>query len=146
MRGITLVEILVVLFIISAMFGMSLMLFAGFGNDLKLNAAAREIASVLRTARSYAISHNAQYSVEFPAGGNEFWISRDGNVVERRYRLPANINRKSGPDQIEFRATGSSDGETFELSCVKDKTKDTVIDIVVAPVTGRVRIGKMRIE
>ncbi|MFH1857259.1 MAG: prepilin-type N-terminal cleavage/methylation domain-containing protein [Candidatus Omnitrophota bacterium] len=61
--GFTLMEIIVVLFIVIFMLSMSVPFFSRFSKGSKLKSAASNIASVLRTARSYAVAKNRNFYV-----------------------------------------------------------------------------------
>lgn len=100
--GFSVTELLVVIGIIILMLGISVPYFAKFGQRSKLEAAATNIATTLRTARNYAITNNNDYIVHFDASvtPNQYWITDNlNNLVGKKYSLPTNIDiyRPSDP-------------------------------------------------
>jgi prepilin-type N-terminal cleavage/methylation domain-containing protein len=75
-RGFTLIEMAIVLAIMLAFLAMSIPFFAGFQTNTGLKTAEREIMTVLRTARSYAVTQNANFHAVF-----------DGTVTPNTYRI-----------------------------------------------------------
>ncbi|MDP3789796.1 MAG: GspH/FimT family protein [Candidatus Omnitrophota bacterium] len=97
-RAVTLLELLVVLFIISIIAGLSTVTFGNFTKGTRLNAAAERVSTVLRLAKSYAVSSGVNYSfnvdtVEF----KEFWIVNDSTaeIIDKKYKLPDGVKFKS---------------------------------------------------
>jgi len=81
-RGYTVIEMVVVLSIILAFLALGMPYFSNFGRSLNLKATEREVGTVLRTARSYAISRNEGYSVFFDTSvtPNIFYIYRTADT------------------------------------------------------------------
>lgn len=104
---------LVVLAIIGMLLGISIPFTAGFGKGLRIKTAARAILGTLRVARSNAITYRDKQIVVFDVQGGEYWIEdSDGNIFEKKRRLPSSIEFKLPDDD-------KADPVTFE--------KDTVI-------------------
>ena len=75
-------------------FAVSIPLFSKFMERAKMDTAARSVASALRTARSYAITRNADYYVVFDTSTtpDEYFVSADStNPIDKKYKLPAGI-------------------------------------------------------
>jgi len=81
-RGFSLVEIVILLAVLSILASAVLPAFFRSTARLRLSLAAREVASVLRVARLYAVRHNAKVAVKFTTESNgrvTFSIFRDGD-------------------------------------------------------------------
>jgi general secretion pathway protein H len=77
-HGFTLLELIVVLFIISLVAAVVLPSFAGFG-DSKLKSEAREIASILRYMHDSAVSRKETFLIKFNLDeGTVYWMGPDG--------------------------------------------------------------------
>ncbi len=95
-KAFTLLETIIVIAVMTLFFAISIPLFSKFTEKAKLDTTARSITSVLRTARSYAISNNTEYYVFFDATTtpDTYFISHqeDGSVVEEKiYKLPTGV-------------------------------------------------------
>jgi len=77
-RGVTLLELIVVIFIISLVAAIVFPSFAGFG-DGKLKSEAREIASILRYMNDSAASRKETFLIKFNLDENTvYWMGPDG--------------------------------------------------------------------
>ncbi len=147
-RGFTLVEMLVVLAIIAMFLGISTPFVAGFGKGLRLRASAREISSVLRIARSNAVTFRRDFSVVFDTEKNEYWIEDStGSLFDKAFRLPRSVrlSRKDDTDpvtfqndRITFKPTGSIEGSGGTITITDNRGFSKEI-IVVGP-TGKISI------
>lgn len=149
-RGLTFIEILVVLAIIAMVLGMSVPFFSGFGTSSRLRAASRELASVLRMARGHAITYRNDHSVHFDLTEtpHQYYVTdQEDALVEKKYSLPKSIEIKApqGEDPITFpedtlifKPTGglASPSGAIIITDKRDNTKT----ITVNGVTGRIRI------
>jgi len=82
-RGFTLLELIVVLFILSLVMAIILPSFAGFGES-KLNSEAREIASLLRYMNDGAASKKETLSMKFDLDKNEIsWKGPERDTKKR---------------------------------------------------------------
>jgi general secretion pathway protein H len=121
MRGFTLLELTVVLFVVVlgfAVIGLNL----SSGNDsTELKAAARDIASALRYARGQALTTHQEATVAVNLNDNSYTVSgRD-----KLYQMPKTIDvtvvtaqtelTKEGMASIRFFADGSSTGGRITL-------------------------------
>lgn len=123
--GFSLIELLVVIGIIILVLGISTPYFVKFAKKSKLEAAAGNIATVLRSARTYAITNNTNYAVHFDrfVVPNQYWITDSlNNIIGKKYNLPPHIdiynpNNPSDPitfdsDIAEFSSKGTLTGGT----------------------------------
>ncbi len=146
-RGFTLIEMTIVLVIILAFLAMSVPFFANFSSSTGVNTAAREISTLLRTTRSYAIAKNRQFDAVFDTTTvpNRFWMY-DPNppspevkgVVGKGLALPSGVTF-TAPVTVTFVSTGGTTGSadtTVTISNAKGKTKA----IKVYYMTGMVEI------
>lgn len=82
-QGFTLLEIIVVLFIVSLVMAIVLPSFAGFGES-KLKSEAREIASILRYINDSAVSRKETFFVKFDLDKNLVsWKGPDGDKTKK---------------------------------------------------------------
>ena len=98
--GYSLIEMTIVLFIILAFLAMSVPFFANFSSSTGLRTAEREIGTILRTARSYAISHNENYNVlcDTATDPDTYSIRRTAAStvpIDKVYQLPVGVNFSS---------------------------------------------------
>src|SRR4030066_575174 len=77
-RGFTLLELIVVMFIISLVMVLILPSFSGFGEN-KLKSEAREMASILRYMNDSAVSRKETFLIKFNLDeGTVYWMGPDG--------------------------------------------------------------------
>jgi general secretion pathway protein H len=82
-RGFTLLELIVVLFIISLVAAIILPSFAGFGES-KLKSESREMASILRYMNDSAVSRKETFLMKFDLDeGTVYWAGPDGEKTRR---------------------------------------------------------------
>ncbi|MBM3253701.1 MAG: hypothetical protein FJZ16_05580 [Candidatus Omnitrophica bacterium] len=148
--GFTILESTIVLGIIAVIMGMSIPLFSRFTKGSSINSAAYQISGILRTARSYAILKNSNYSVNFDniIIPNAVWITDStNNLIGKRYGLPKTIRiaRPDGSDPITFyddRATFKPTGGTVYMGSVYLMDSGGLTkQITVINTTGRVKIN-----
>jgi type II secretion system protein H len=77
-EGFTLVEVLMVMIIMGIMMAISIPSFMGWRENLKYRETAREVASMLREAKSRAITNNQEQQVQFDAINQQYGL-RPGN-------------------------------------------------------------------
>ena len=82
-RGFTLLEIVVVLFIVSLVMAIVLPSFAGFGES-KLKSESKEIASILRYMNDSAVSRKETFLIRFDLDKNMVtWQGPDGEKTKK---------------------------------------------------------------
>ncbi|MCE5265147.1 MAG: prepilin-type N-terminal cleavage/methylation domain-containing protein, partial [Deltaproteobacteria bacterium] len=73
-KGFTLLEIVIVLFLITLILGLSTVFFAGYLPSVKVNATGREIAGMIRQARSLARMNMESRTVAIDLDGRTYGI------------------------------------------------------------------------
>lgn len=146
-KGFTLIEMTIVLVIILAFLAMSVPFFANFSSATGVNTATREISTLLRTTRSYAIAKNRNFNSVFDTTTvpNRFWIYDPAppapeveGMVGKGLSLPTGVTFNA-PVTVTFTSTGGITGSadvTITIGNAKGKTKT----IKVYYVTGMVEI------
>ncbi|MFH0839324.1 MAG: GspH/FimT family pseudopilin [Candidatus Omnitrophota bacterium] len=155
-KGFTILESIIVLGIIALIFGMSIPQFLKFTRGSTINSAAYQVANVLKTARSYAISRNSNYEVNFdsttfPSGPHAIWITDSAvptpNVAGKRYMLPKTISigKPDGSNPVTFmngratfKPTGGIVGNNGSVSLMDKNSATKCISVINT--TGRVKI------
>jgi len=138
--GFTLLEVILVLFLMSLILGLSTIFFANTLPSNRLNATAREISATIRHARDLALINGEKQTMTI-------------NLDSRYYRLegvsqkniPSGITLKvidpllgeirQGEYLLIFNATGAMEGGTIVLS-----TEKKTVTIQLDPVVGSVVI------
>ena len=139
-RGLTLIEILIVLAIIALVTAIALPMVTGTSNA-EMRSAARQLASGLRLARSEAVSQRRETFLVIDLAGRRFKVDRDA----REYPLPKNMELKLFTAQkdlvddkvgsIRFYPDGGSNGGRITLG-----SGDRKFEVDVDWLTGRVAI------
>lgn len=116
-NGFTLIELIVVLFIIGLIAMLTLPVMIGSLSYLSVDASAKDIAAGLRSARALAIAHKGVSTFYFYPDRNAFWI------VEGYQRISVG----AGDDEDTIYA------EEIELSSKKKDVEDSEIDLEEVP-------------
>lgn len=127
-RGFTLLEILIVISLVAALFSFSYLSFSGYTDSARLNAASKLILSDLRLAQNNASSERQSYTVVF--GGDFYSINSQKTV-----KLPQGIS--ASPRVFIFSPSGSpppGGSGTLLLSGKKHSRK------IILSSEGRIRI------
>jgi general secretion pathway protein H len=83
LTGFTLLELIIVLFIISLVAAIVLPSFAGFGES-KLKSESREMASILRYMNDSAVSRKETFLIKFDLDeGTVYWLGPEGERTKR---------------------------------------------------------------
>lgn len=126
-KAFSIIELLFVLIIMTLFFAISLPFFAKYIKRANLDTSTRSVASVLMTARAFAISNSTNYYAVFDnliADPNEYFIS-DGTVaIDEKYKLPAGVYFFKGDSDtsyplvnaIEFANQVTIDGTTYNAA------------------------------
>ncbi len=104
-RGITLLELLVVIVIIGIMLGVAIPKFASHQKRMSVKLAARSVASVMRLARSRAVAERNPYSALCDRnpdsdGRYHIWLQRDRWVANTTTKDPAFGTEKTLPKKV----------------------------------------------
>lgn len=138
--GFTLIEMMIVLFIILVFLGMSLPFFQNFSTSSGLKTAEREIGTVLRTARSYAISQNSNFNAVFNTGvtPNTYRITNSsGNTQDKTYQLPSGVTF-AATTTITFTSNGgltSGSATSVTINSAKGGSKQITVETATGAVT-----------
>src|ERR1700674_2700272 len=89
-RGVTLLELLIVLTLMALIAAMTLPMFSGGVSGTDLKTAARDVAAGLRLARDRAIAQRTESLLELNLEARTFRVSPD----ERPHRLPEKLDLK----------------------------------------------------
>jgi len=136
-RGFTLLELLMVMFLITLILGLSSAFFAGaFLPSAKVDATAREIVGVIRHARSLAQLNSERQTVTIDLDGRIFGIEGQEPRafppdLQVRVVDPASGEISQGKYSLVFSPTGGMGGGAVILS---GKKKSLQIDL--NPITG----------
>lgn len=119
-KGFTLLEMIIVIFLISLITGLSALFFANSLPSGRFNAAVREVAAVIRYARSLASANGETHAVKIDLDSKQYGIEGRSNK-----NIPSDINIKlidpaageihKGVYHIVFHATGGVAGATIVL-------------------------------
>ena len=136
-RGISLLEVLLVLVIVSVLGSISFSLSAEALDNYRLEKAAKILLSDLRELHEKAVTENVWQQVKFYPSVNKYSIWRSGVWVED-VQLAKGIILESGAINISFYPTGiPSEGATIVLGNSRGKE----FRVILAAVTGRVRLS-----
>jgi len=160
--GLTLIELLVVLAVMATLFALAVPSFTHWIEAASSRKAARDVASVLRSARAQAISKNQEYSVAFDLDGNRFRILQgdggSGTPISDWLAFPEGVDMGRGGDcdttegdgspdwdnMLNFNPNGTAGGYPSQYICILDADTDrpTFKAGVYSSTTGRIVIEK----
>ena len=141
-RGFTLLEVMLVLVIMAAVYGIAAPMIGGGKVAVELTSSGRMVAAGLRRARSLAIATATETAWSIDVENREFWVGNE----PKHYRLPRElevvletagsevVNGKVG--SVRFFPDGSCTGGRVVFSAGADK-RSVNIDWL----TGRVRLS-----
>ncbi len=139
-HGFTLIEMMVVLFLITLMLGLSAVFFANTLPSHKLNATARELSATIRRARALSQIDGARQTLTINLDAKTYGIeglgykSIDPDITIKLLDPYAGESRK-GTYHMIFQPAGGIQGETIILGTLKKE-----IRIELDPVVGSVVI------
>jgi len=137
--GFTVLEIIIVLSLLSILFTISLPSLAHLRYSLVGKSVTQELGSQIRLAKIDALNSGKTTRVVFDTVRNQY-IFTNGSGISTYHELPkeATLYRTNFPlNTLRFYATGTpSSGGTITVKAGKELKY-----IIVAPVTGRVRIS-----
>lgn len=103
-RGMTLMEILIVVTIIVVMFGVSFPMMRGYNEHNKLRAAAREFVALMKYARTEAVLREHATGIFVDYGKRQFWLDlrevdpKTGTIDPKRKKTSLEIKRELNKD------------------------------------------------
>jgi len=140
--GFTLIELLIVVTLMGLLMSLVLPAISGMMPGVELRRSVAQLAAVLRSARSTALSRASEISIEFDQEQGEYGI--EGG--ERRYQLGGRIRWQDAdfaevfaPDEnrrVRFFPHGGSNGAAFVL-----ENEDRRYQVRVDWLTGAVEIN-----
>ncbi len=149
--GFTLIELVIVLFIIGIAIGLSTIVTRYGGGFVELNTFAKELSATLRYARSHSVAEKKIYSfilwedkrayglyVDLPADENEFEELQPLIYKDIPESLAIILKDNKEDIKIDFFPQGNSGGGIIEVRNQKGKT----LFIKVNKITGRVEVKK----
>ena len=145
-KGITLVELLVVLAIIGLILGISVPGLTRYAGQLRLKSTTRQMVGLVSLARSLAISSRQNHAVVVDLDQREVAVLNlaSGEPLERVLRLPSgvtvevDVGGEPAPEpRIVFRPTGGLEGRTTTLVLADRGRSNT---ITVTGTTGAVSV------
>ncbi len=154
-KGFTILELIVVIFIMGLVVATSIPSFLNFTRNAKLNGAARNIVSCLHSARQYAITNNLRCQVRiYGKNGNpiknavliysedSYGSENYSERIERTLRMASGIYiyfQSTNEEIVTFEPTGGAEGSNPETIRVGDGSNERGITVINA--TGRIKIN-----
>jgi prepilin-type N-terminal cleavage/methylation domain-containing protein len=147
-RGVTLLELMIVVVIATVLAALAAPSFAEWQKDLTCREVTRHIASTLRYAKSRAISTNLEHRVEYEPENRRYRLTqgdKSGNsshwntIVYDWIVLPPGVHIDTNVNAIHLNTNGTASGGTISI---QDGTKKTKFKVIVVS-TGRIRIPAM---
>src|SRR3970282_2957931 len=125
-RGFTLIEVVVVLFVLAVAMAVGIPAIGRGADGLRVRAEAASVANFLRAAREQAVTRNRAYEVRVdPEAGVMVLVSmsraagtKDGATVQATRRLAAPVRIESDPPlrrTVTFSPDGLSSGGRFRV-------------------------------
>lgn len=142
-RGFTLIELLIALTIIGIVAGISMPQIADTVATLELTTFVTNLAADIRGLQQMSINANGAqviYTIYLINGSIPQYNVHNGEKAAKIVYLPASVAMTGNPRPIRYSITGtpSSGAQTIEFRSLRTKQR---LYIIVAPVTGRVRIA-----
>jgi len=135
----TLMELIVVLAIVGLVLSVSVPTLVGYAENIRLNAAVRQVVGLVSLARHTAMSSRTEHRVSIEPEARQLSVidAASGDAVESRVSLPTSIHltveiggQPSEATQLAFRPSGAlATGRTtaFVLSSSKKRRTITVM-------------------
>ena len=144
-RGFTLIEVVVVLFVLAVAMAVGVPAIGRGADGLRVRAEAAGVANFLRAAREQAVTRNRAYEVRVdPEAGVMVLMSmsgaagaKDGGTVQATRRLATSVRIEADPPlrrTVTFSPQGLSSGGRFRVGAPGPR----VYVVTVDPITGRV--------
>jgi prepilin-type N-terminal cleavage/methylation domain-containing protein len=144
--GFTLIEVIVVMAIMAALMAISIPSFMGWRQNLKYRETAREVASILREAKSRAITNNREQQVQFDAINQKYGLRPGDRAYSTNWSDVPDVSnwaildsqvKISGDTSLQFTPNGAASASgTIKI---KDQDLATKFCVSVIP-TGRISV------
>jgi prepilin-type N-terminal cleavage/methylation domain-containing protein len=138
--GFTLLELIIVLFFIALILGLSTVLFSNILPSSRLNATAREMSATIRYAKHLALINGERQTITINLDSRNYGIEGIAHknipsAITIKVIDPLSGEVRNGKYSIIFSATGGTEGGTIVLS-----TNKKSVSIQLDPVVGSVVI------
>ena len=149
--GFTLLELILVLFLMGLMAGIVLPFVVSTLDRVKLQSEARQISSALQFARSEAITKKTLFTFNADIDNNQYWLATpkekevtqtktlDETVKIKNYQ-GAEETVSDGTFIINFYPRGNSSAGTIHLQSSIAESDELVYAITIDPITGKPRV------
>ena len=150
-KGFTLLEVLTVIGIMVVIMAVTVPLIGMFGKNIELKGSITQIASLMRLARSLAITRNVVYKVETNLATQSVGIyDNDDDLFDKIWYVPSSLQLSvgtpgsyatTGSKKAEFKPIGTADvtdGGHWKLN--KKKNSNEYICVTVTSSLGRIRV------
>lgn len=149
--GFTLLEILLVLFLMALIAGLTLPFVVSTLDRIKLQSEARQMASALQFARSEAITKKTLFTFNANINENQYWLAipKEKEVTQTK-TLDESVRIKNyegdeenfsdGTFVINFYPRGNSSAGTIHLQSSESEDEPLVYAIKIDPITGKSKI------
>ncbi|MBI4654635.1 MAG: hypothetical protein HY752_06530 [Nitrospirae bacterium] len=139
--GFTFLELIIVLFLISLILGLSVVFFANILPSSRFDATARELSATIRYARALAKISGERKTITIDLDSKKYGIEGHGergisSGIGIKVKDPLSGEISTGKYQLVFNAAGDIVGGTIVLQD-KKRTSDIEIDPVVGAVVVR---------
>lgn len=147
-KGFSLLELIVVLFLMGLIAGLVLPFVGSTLDRIKLQSEARQISSALKFARSEAITKKTLFTFNANIDKNQYWLSipkekevTQTKILDETVRIKdyqgAEETLSEGTFIINFYPRGNSSAGTIHLQSSIDDDNDLVYAITIDPITGK---------
>jgi prepilin-type N-terminal cleavage/methylation domain-containing protein len=142
--GVTLIELIVVLFLISLIAGISVVLFTGNLSSGRLDATARSLVAVMKHARALSSMNGEVQTVFIDLDSKTFGIDGRGSKeipmgIDAAVSEPVLGEQRTGRHVVLFHPVGSIEGGTIILSTPTRSVSVRPDPIVAAAILGQER-------
>jgi len=150
-NGFTLLELVLVLFLMGLIAGLVLPFVVSTLDRVKLQSEARQMASALQFARSEAITRKTLLTFNANIDENQYWLAipKDKEVTQSK-TLDESVKIKEyqgseetlsdGTFKINFYPRGNSSAGTIHLQSSINENEAPVYAITIDPITGKPRV------
>jgi len=152
-KGFTLLELVLVLFLMGLILGLALPFAVQTLDRVKLQSEARQIASTIQYARSEAISKKKLFTLNANINKNKYWLAipKERKIIQSKFlNKSVRIRDYIGTEgsltdenfKVNFYPSGNSSAGTIRLQSSLDKGETNVYSIIIDPITGKPKIER----